>query len=425
MAPANQRIGYHYYPDAEHYTARDLETWLPVLKTLGAHWLTLRATPSRAIPEAFVRGLKQAGIEPVIHISAPIGAHSPEELTSILPSYARWGVRYVVVFDRPNMQASWDASAWARTGIVERFLDIVLPILQLQREVGLRPVLPPLEPGGDYWDTAFLEAVLGSIARRGSRGLLDEVTLSLYAWTGDRALDWGAGGPAAWPETKPYYTPEGSQDQRGFRIFDWYSAISQKAVERVLPMLVLAGGATEGASRAKLGPSRHVDVNISIARAFESDDLPNDILNFNYFLLAADENSPEARAAWFPANGSPRPVGGAMQDYLHRAAKRPDPRQAKPLEHYMLLPEPHGASDIVRWASIGEYAIAERPAVGFSPVEARHARRVTLIGDERAIPKSIEVELRSAGCEVERVITQQKVKRSGLHSLLWSGAQHD
>src|SRR3990172_5794501 len=298
MAPANQRIGYHYYPDAEHYTARDLETWLPVLKTLGAHWLTLRATPSRAILEALVRGLKQAGIEPVIHISAPIGAHSPEELTSILPSYARWGVRYVVVFDRPNMQ--------------------------LQRGVGLRPVPPPLEPGGDYWDTAFLEAALGSIARRGSRGLLDEVTLSLYAWTGDRALDWGAGGPAAWPETKPYYTPEGSQDQRGFRIFDWYSAISQKAVERVLPMLVLAGGATEGASRAKLGPSRHVDVNISIARAFESDDLPNDILNFNYFLLAADENSPEARAAWFPANRSPRPVVGAMQDYLHRAAKRPD-----------------------------------------------------------------------------------------------------
>jgi hypothetical protein len=424
MATTNQRIGYHYYPDAEHYTARDLETWLPLLDGLGAHWLTLRATPQRAVPEAFVRGLKQAGIEPVIHIPCAIGEHSPEELSAILPSYARWGVRYVVVFDRPNMQRSWQASAWAKSGLVERFLDIALPVLQLERQVGLQPVFPPLEPGGDYWDTAFLEAALGAIARRGKTPLLEDLALSMYAWTGDHGLDWGAGGPKAWPEARPYHSPEGTQDQRGFRIFDWYSAIAQKVLERSVPMLVVAGGATVETNGTNLGPSKVIDLNLSIVRALDSGAVPSELLNFSFYLLAAAESTPEADMAWFPASGKPRPIAGAMLDFLRHAAKTPDAPQSKSLDHYLLMAVPQGASDIFQWASIGEYAIAERAAVGFSPGEARLARKVTLIGDEQAIPKSVEDTLRRAGCTVERMMTQRKSKRPGFRFPLRSGANH-
>jgi hypothetical protein len=424
MGTANQRIGYHYYPDAEHFTARDLETWLPVLDGLGAQWLTLRATPERAVPEAFIRGLKQAGIEPIVHIPCAIGNHRPDELSAILPSYARWGVRYVVVFDRPNMQRSWQASAWAKSGLVERFLDIALPVLQLERQVGLQPVFPPLEPGGDYWDTAFLEAALGAIARRGKSPLLEDMALSMYAWTGDHGLDWGAGGPQAWPEARPYQSSDGIQDQRGFRIFDWYSAIAEKVLERPVPMLVVAGGATVEASESKLGPSKAVDLTLSIVRALDSGDVPSDLLNFSFYLLAATDSAPEVEMAWFPPDGKPRPIVGAMRELLRRAAKTPDARQAKSMDHYVLMAAPQGASDIFQWASIGEYAIAERAAVGFSPAEARLARKVTLVGDEQAIPKTIEDTLRRAGCTVERVMTQRKTKRSGFRFPLGSGANH-
>jgi len=424
MSTANKRIGYYYYPDAEHYTARDLETWLPALDSLGAHWLTLRATPRRAIPEAFIRGLKQAGIEPIIHIPCTIGSHSPEELAAILPSYARWGVRHVVVFDRPNMQGSWQIAGWARSGLVERFLDIALPVLQLERQVGLQPVFPPLEPGGDYWDIAFLEAALGAIARRGKGSLLEDMALALYAWTGDHGLDWGAGGPQAWPEARPYHSPDGSQDQRGFRIFDWYSAIAEKVLDRRLEMLVVAGGATPDSEGSKLGPSKYVDVNTSIVRALESGEVASEVMNFNFYLLAAGSTAPEAELAWFLPSGKPRPIVGAMREFLRRAAKTPGPAQAKALDHYMLMPAPQGASDIIQWASIAEFAIAERPVVGFSAVEARLARRVTLVGDDRAIPKSVEDELRHAGCAVERVVTQRKTKRSGIRFPLRSGADH-
>lgn len=425
MATANQRIGYYYYPDAEHYTARDLETWLPVLDSLGAHWLTLRAAPDRAIPEAFIRGLKGAGIEPIVHIPCAIGEHSPQELSTILPSYARWGVRYAAVFDRPNMQRSWQSSAWARSGLVERFLDIALPVLQLERQVGLQPVFPPLEPGGDYWDTAFLEAALGAIARRGKASLLDDLTLSLYAWTGDHGLDWGAGGPQAWPEARPYQSAQGTQDQRGFRIFDWYAAIAEKIVERALPMLVVAGGAIAGADETKLlGPSKDVDLSLSILRALESGDVPSDLLNFNFYLLAAAETAPEAGMAWFPSSSKPRPVVGAMRDFLRRAAKNPEAAQSKAMDHYVLMATPKGPSDIFQWAAIGEFAIAERAAVGFSPIEAQMARKVTLVGDERAIPKAVEDGLRRSGCTVERVTTQRKSKRAGFRFPLGSGANH-
>ena len=37
----NNRIGFHYFPDQNHYRESDLYTWLPELKTLGATWLIL------------------------------------------------------------------------------------------------------------------------------------------------------------------------------------------------------------------------------------------------------------------------------------------------------------------------------------------------------------------------------------------------
>ena len=34
--PNNNRIGFHYFPDADHYRESDLYTWLPELKNPGS-----------------------------------------------------------------------------------------------------------------------------------------------------------------------------------------------------------------------------------------------------------------------------------------------------------------------------------------------------------------------------------------------------
>jgi hypothetical protein len=100
------RIGFHYYPDTFHYREKDLQTWLPELQALGAGWLTLFAHPERAIPEPFIAGLLSNHIEPILHFQLPLP--SPTRLPSmdlLLETYAHWGVRYAVLFDRPNNTA--------------------------------------------------------------------------------------------------------------------------------------------------------------------------------------------------------------------------------------------------------------------------------------------------------------------------------
>jgi len=105
MVNSNARLGYHYYPDDRHYSQTDLETWLPILHSLGAKWLTLRSSAQRAIPEHFVRGLLQAGIQPIIHINSDLGALQLSDLTPLFSCYSRWGVRnrLPVVGDRSSV----------------------------------------------------------------------------------------------------------------------------------------------------------------------------------------------------------------------------------------------------------------------------------------------------------------------------------
>src|SRR5512147_276141 len=192
---SRSRLGFHYYPDTLHYRASDLFTWLPELKAMGAGWLTLVAPPNYAIPEPFLHGLLAAGIEPILHFNLPLCHQTHDDTLGLLfRAYAGWGVRYVVLFDRPNQRNAWPISAWAQSDLVERFLDIFLPIANAALQAGLIPVFPPLEPGGDYWDTAFLRLALEGLERRGQEELLQELHLSAYAWADERPLEWGAGG---------------------------------------------------------------------------------------------------------------------------------------------------------------------------------------------------------------------------------------
>jgi hypothetical protein len=403
MLTPRSRLGYHYYPDDRHFTQADLETWLPVLDSLGAQWLTLRASPERAIPEPFVRGLVGAGIQPVVHVPLSIARLVESNLATLFTCYAQWGIQHVVVFDRPNLRASWDPSNWGRSGLVERFLDVMLPVLHAQRSSGLRPVLPPLEPGGDYWDTAFHGSLLEALARRGQSNLQAELTLAIYAWTFDRPLNWGAGGASRWPEARPYHTPEGCQDQRGLRAFDWYRSVAETSGLAHLPMLVIAGGALPNAADPAIGADSHTEQNLAIARALQSEDIPPSLLNFAFYPLATDPDHTDHGAAWFPTLEAPRPVVAAFRRLAELAPKNAVSATEKPIKHYLLLPSGTGASFIQEWEKLAEFTAAHHPATGFSLEEARLAQQVTLAGDEESISPEVEYALRASGCRVQRL----------------------
>jgi hypothetical protein len=327
------RLGFHYYPDTFHYRMHDLDSWLPELNRLGASWITLLAPVERAIPEFFLNGLLAANIQPVLHIQLPI--HQPlynESFRLLFSNYARWGVRYVALFDRPNLRTTWRSSSWAQTDLVERFLDYYIPLAGVAMQEGLIPVFSPLEPGGDYWDLAFLKTALQAIQRRGHERLLDVLALGAYAWTGKHPIDWGAGGPERWPEPHPYLTSPECQNHLGFRIFDWYLAISQEELGKRLPIILLRAGSlpedhaqTEGAIVEGIN---HAQTNLALACLLsETGDLtggepvPPEVLACNFWLLAANEPSAYASQAWFQPGHKNMPVVEVFHQWISSLRK--------------------------------------------------------------------------------------------------------
>lgn len=389
----HSRHGFHYYPDDRHYTQRDLEQWLPILMRLSARWLVLQANANRSIPEAFVRGLIEAGIKPIVWIKSPIVDVGASELAPMTASYGQWGVRELVVYDRPNMRQSWSPELWSRPGLVERFVDRLLPILQQQHSAGMHPIIPPLEPGGDYWDTAFLETALRSMLRRGHTGLVQDLRIATFAWTYGQPLDWGSGGPAGWPEAYPYRQIGRSQDQIGFRTFDWYAAISESVVGRTLPMIVVAGGAADRHSY------RPEDVTASLRAALGSE-IPESVIAFNFHLLVAEQKAEEQQGAWFVSASEPKSIVSAAERMLNAGGqiKSSNPVQ-KTFQHYVLVP----TTEMSQEAWLAVRGLADDAVIGFSAEEAARAEMVTIVGDEASIPPSIERKLIQGGAQVQRV----------------------
>lgn len=446
--PANTRLGFHYFPDTVHYRDSDLSTWLPELRSLGASWITLVTPNDRAIPESFLRGLISAGIEPILHFHLPLDQSTQiSDMRLLFQTYARWGVHYVTLFDRPNLRTSWPTSAWAQTNLVERFLDIYLPLAKAAVQAGLLPVFPPLEPGGDYWDTAFLRGALNAIQRRGHHQLLDRFVLGAYAYPGNRPLDWGAGGPERWPGSRPYHTPQDSQDQRGFRIFDWYLAQIKAVTDAPCAILLLGAGCRPGdefdGDFPPVDRVAHANTNLSIAslmmgierKAEKSladpeyqDTVPGEVLTCNFWLLSSTNNHQASKDAWIQPDGNKLPAAVALREWLAnleensahskprtpraRVVHSPHPpattphqlrKNAHAIQHYLLLPTYEWGIADWHLDVIRPFVKKYRPTVGFSLKEAKQAARVTIIGSSASFPDGFFDELRSANCTVEQI----------------------
>lgn len=445
-------IGFHYYPDDLHYRTHDLQSWLPELRAMGARWLTVVGSLTRAVPEPFLRGLRENQIEPIVLIPAgPVRALDAAALTPLFNSYARWGVKYVSVFAEPNARSSWSPSDWSKTGIVDRFIEIMAPIWRAQHTAGLSPVFPALKAGGEYWDTAFLEAALVGLQRRNQHELLNAMSFALNVWTFNRPVSYGDGGPARWPGARPYLTTPGVEDQRGFHIFDWYNAIFDEHLGERRPLISLAGGPRLGdqadASLPSVNEARHASCTKEIMELVNANQLPANLINLNFWLLTADAASPFAREAWFKSDGGTLAAttvlrseagaaqiqtaptgdgaltpGSAAHELLMRLRQAPvgakalnasgpgvdrvttaTTAEARPLRHYLLLPTFEWGVSEWHWTAALDVVRTYRPTVGFSVDEAGLAAKVTILGNEQGVSAEVEEQLRGRGCEVERV----------------------
>jgi hypothetical protein len=432
MPEKQNKLGFQYFPDTQHYRESDLRAWLPELQSLGAGWLVLTTPADRAIPEVFVRGLLAGGIQPILHLNLSVPAvQKNKDIPTLLSTYAKWGAKYVIFSDRPNTYQSWSSATWAQEDLVERFLDIFLPLAEAASQLGMVPIFPPLEPGGSYWDTTFLKSIMQSILRRQKTKLLDTLVISAYAWTHGKPLSYGSGGPERWAGARPYFTPTDEEDQRGFHIYEWYQTIIESVLGRSLPIMLLGVGIpgnNQIEQSPDFSPAEHAAIIMAITEALSGNDvmdpsasgktinaLPDYILCLNLATLSASEDSPSAKYAWFRPDSNNLPVVGALRQWQSaksinyspvpapKGAGTPPVENTRFIGHYILLPcYEWGVSD---WHLdvVKPFVKKYQTTVGFSIEEAKHAARVTVIGNTQSVPEETIEQLRLAGCLVERI----------------------
>jgi hypothetical protein len=266
------------------------------------------------------------------------------------------------------------------------------------------------------------------------------MVLGAYAWTNENPLEWGSGGPDRWTGARPYYTPPGEQDHLGFRIFDWYLAVARKEVEQRLPLLILRAGIRNRklhqAKKPSIDKTKHAEINLEIAKlmAGEQANMKDDsavsqkVLACNFWLLAADQNSPYSSQAWFRSDEVYLPVVDAFKRWVAgrsriqsvelnqstskdvmagqgQALSKSTNKNRHTINHYVLLPlYAWGAAD---WDLDLIHPLMQKshPTIGFSLAEARMAERVTVVGGEGAISNDALEMLHDSGCIVERIQT--------------------
>jgi hypothetical protein len=421
VVSVDKRVGIHYFPDTKHYSHADLERWLPIMQNMGANWAVLVAPIDRAIPQEFIDGLIASDINPVIHFNASLAEPpSVSDLQPLMAAYANWGVRFVVFFDRPNLRSQWPVQGWTQRGLVNRFLEIFQPLAQAAIENGLTPVFPALEPGGDFWDTAFLRAALEALAENGEGTLRESLVLGAYAWTEDKSMTWGAGGPESWPATMPYHTPANSEDQRGFRIFDWYNAISRAVLGKELPIILIGAGVQRESGKtldAQQG-TRAINITETLQREPDPDKnnrVPANVISCNFWLLSAIPETPEAALAWYKVNGKPTKFAdeymawklgmpeskaGESKTIVEEQVRIPishQPHIDHTIQHYLLLPN----FDDWPMELIRAFITETKATMGTSKQEAANASRVTLAGGVEAFSDELLRTLIKAGCQVD------------------------
>ncbi|MEN6300759.1 MAG: hypothetical protein ABFD51_12770 [Anaerolineaceae bacterium] len=432
ISPSNRttRIGIHYFTDDHHYREQDAEQWIPQLHDLGLSWLVLTTTTERAIPEYFINALVEANIKPILHFkNISLSPTLTNELSPLLEPYAKWGVQHIILFDRPNCRNFWQPQAWMQSDLVERFLDGFIPLAELALKSGITPVFPPLEPAGDYWDTAFLREALQGILRRETSLLCENLTLSAYVVPGANPLAWGIGGPQNWPGAKPYYTPPDQQDQCGFYIFSWYQSLGQAIFDKTLPMILLesnTGSCNPMFGNAAEIRNEHDSQCLAIARllteTYESSEsslpeanpiwepIPEEVLCFNYYLLSAASESDESAQAWFQPDGNTLPMVDMFKQWRKKIPAKSTMKsipQSRPvgtaISHYVLIPDCHEELLAYYMDTLRGYFLKHKPALGFSVDEALLADKITVIGDIQQYPAGTLEKLLSSGCQVEHL----------------------
>lgn len=418
----NKRLGFHYFQDTMHYLDRDLSQVLPELKSLESRWLLLKSPHTVAIPEEFITGLVADGIQPIVHFDFQVNSGiRPEEIRILLTQYAKWGVKYVIFFDKPNTKAAWMPGTWSQGDLVERFLDRYLPFVRLAEQNGITPVFPPLEPGGDYWDLSFLRKTFQLASQRRTLEFGAKLHMAVSAQSFSHPLDWGHGGETKWRMPRPYAKTEiGEQDHFGINTYQWYAQIAKQTLNSNPNFIMLYMGASNLRTKTmddKLNYDKLIDLVIN-DEPFEENDFSIDknVIACLFWLM----NTPTKRekqdttpTTLFETNNETKPEWiEDLQAKVEETQKQTaEFKVAESLadwvfaiDHYLLLPSYEWGVPVNTLDRVRPIIAESRPTIGFSITEACNARKVTVWNENGAFTEQDIQTLREAGCIIDEHI---------------------
>jgi len=330
---SSNKLGFHYFLDDERFNQKDARLWIQKLKEVNAKWLVVNNPNERAIPEDFIRAFSGSGINLIINFNQQL--NSQYDLTNIHPLlhvYGKWGLKFACLFEKPNIISSWGEIEWNNQDIVKTHLKKFVQFAQASVENSIKPIFSPLFPGGDYWDLAFLEESLKGLALYAAPEILNNIVLSAFGWTWGHKIEWGSGGKNKWTNAKPYQTDQDSQDQKGFRAYEWYLEISEKVLGKKLPIFIFEAGFHNidnfGVTK---NPSYPPESFSSIPNLLSGGNIydpqnqtqllspiPNQVLGCALFVLSASVDQKYFPYRWFKSTGEPLELAttfGAEKQY--------------------------------------------------------------------------------------------------------------
>jgi hypothetical protein len=400
-------FGFSYFSSEEYFLDNQLDFWFQEVQKWGGSYLLFMGNFKTLVPEQIFFKAKKFGLEPIIHFKTKLpSAKTFNDSAFFLDLYKKWGAKYIVLGDQPNMKQDWLTSLWHDGTLVNHFLDCFIPLANHALKIGLQPIMAPLTPGGDYWDCAFLELFLDGLNKRKMAALIDPLILSSYGFTFNLPLSWGAGGPERWPNAKPYSNNDGQQNQIGFHNFEWLQAVSQRVVGRKMPVIILDAG--NPGEKSNSNPELSIEDSLqkilmacnNINNLEEGDNIEMPVFNES---VVACLFSLETVKALLGENC----LGTLNQIFLKNQAKKIKANMnhkldgPKYIEHYLLLPAyTSGVSDVVL-NKVKPLIKKLKPTIGFSLEEAVHASKVSIYPDQYLFSEDQINQLRSAGCEVE------------------------
>ena len=402
-----QNIGFTYFDTQNFYVNKELNRWIPVLKNLGATTVIFKSDFSKAIPEdVFIRAL-DSDLKPIIHFNTPLpSARSLNQVIVLLDAYAKWGVSQIILGDKPNNKSSWATTAWHGEKLVDHYLDRFLPLANYLVQIGIKPVMAPLQPGGDYWDLTFLDLALAGLHDRKMEKILDQMCLSCYGYSEGRPLSWGSGGPEKWLDVKPYLTPIGQEDQLGFRNFEWVQSISFERTGRKIPILILDAGSNHHENHVEKAPSQDleklsevIDLLINTHKGESSKTIQEPLYDKSINACTFDLNT---ISNMIESSFEPERLINMFKKYVNKeSSEKQIEASPKLFAHYLLLPaQKSGISDVVL-NKVRPVIKKYQPTVGFSVFEASFASKVSVFPDPIVFPPDEINALRTAGCLVE------------------------